>query len=213
MPLAEDLDARGPEVGDRGESGLEVHDRAVVAHVAVERDAVAEGGAGCLGREGHALGDAIAARLVLLGDVRHPQTQVDRQLVHTVGEPAGQRHRDDRGILERPAHAVTVPQLGERVLPALEGPPRHVGFDVDEPGDAHPDAVDERGRHAAVRRHPDAELEARDLAALADVTESDGLDEVSLEKHRRSLSVVSLRRYRLMPHSNISGSDAGHPSA
>ncbi|MDQ1082149.1 hypothetical protein QE414_000156 [Microbacterium sp. SORGH_AS 344] len=187
--FAEDLQARRPQVGDRGHGGLEVHDRAEIAHVAVERDAVSERGAGCLGRERDVLGDPVGARLVLLRDVRHPQPQLDRQLVHPVGQTTGKRHGDDRGVLERPAHAVAVPQLGERVGPALQGPQRHVGRDVDQTRDADADAVDQRGRHAAVRRHPDAELEAGDLTALADVAEADGLDEVSFEKHRRSLSL------------------------
>lgn len=189
MRFAEDLEARRSEVGDRGHRGLEVQDRAEVAHVAVQRDAVPEGGTGCLGRERDVLGHAVRAGLVLLRDVRHAQPELDRQLVHAVGQTAGERHGDDRRVLERPAHAVAVPQLGERVLLSLQRPQRHVGGDVDEPGDAHADPVDEGRGHAAVRRHADTELESGDLVALADVAESDGLDEVSFEKHRRSLSV------------------------
>ncbi|MCI9858294.1 hypothetical protein MIBA_08700 [Microbacterium proteolyticum] len=80
---------------------------------------------------------------MLLGDVRHAQAQIDRQLVRAVGQAAGQWHGDDRRVLERPPHAVAVPQLGERVLPALQGPQRHVGCHVDQPRDAHADAVDQ----------------------------------------------------------------------
>ena len=90
--------------------------------------------------------------------------------------------------LETALAAVAVPQFGQGVGAAGEGPQRHVGADVDEVVDAHGDPVDERGGHAPVRRHAHPELEPGHPVALADIAESDGLDQVSLEKHRCFLS-------------------------
>ena len=161
VTFAEDLDAGRSDVGDAGHRGLEVEDGAVVAHEAVQRDAVLEGRAVGLGRERHVLGDRVGRRLVLDGDVRHAQPQLDRHLVHAVRQAARMRNRDDRGVFERPAHTVALPQLLQRVGLALQRPQRHVGRDVDEVADPHGDAVDEGCRHPAVRRHAHAELEAR----------------------------------------------------
>ena len=73
----------------------------------------------------------------------------------------------------------------ERVGLALQRPQRDVGGDVDEIADLDGDAVDEGCRHPAIGGHPQSQLEAGDLAVLADVAEADGLDEVSLEEHGR----------------------------
>ncbi len=196
VPLAEDLDAGGAEVGDPGHRGLEVEDGAVVGHEAVQAHAVCERGARRFGREGDVLGDGVGRGLVLLRDVRHAQPQLDRHFVHAVGETAGMRDRDDRRIFERPADAVALPQLCERVGLSLKRPQRHVGGDVDEVADLHRDAVDQGCRHPAVGRHPQPKLEAGDLAVLADVAESDGLDEVSLEEHEVTLLVKGDRAER-----------------
>ena len=134
------------------------------------------------------LGDPVGRGLVLDGDVRHPQTQFDRHFVHALGQAARERDRDDRRLLERPAHAVAVPQLLQRVGLALQRPQRHVRGDVDQIADPHGDAVDQGCRHPAVGGHPQPQLEAGDLTALAHVAEADGLDEVSLEKHGGALS-------------------------
>ena len=194
MPLAEDLDARRADVGDRGHRGLEVEDRAVVAHEAVEADAVAEGSPGRLGREGDVAGHSVRRRLVLDGDVRHPQSELDGHLVDAVGKTTGVGDGDDRRLLKGPADAIGGPQLGERVAPALQGPHRDVGGDVDQVAHSNGNAVDERRRHAPVRRHPEAELEAGDLAAVPDIAEAGGLEDVSFEKHLCSLSVRVRRR-------------------
>ena len=110
------------------------------------------------------------------------------------GRPPVERHGDDRGVLERPAHAVAVPQLLQRVGLALQRPQRHVRRDIDEVADPHGDAVDEGCRHPAVGRHAHPQLEAGDAAVLADIAEADGLDEVSLEKHGGALSAEGRSR-------------------
>ena len=150
VPLAEDLDAGRADVGDAGHRGLEVEHGAEVGHEAVEGDAVLEGGARRFGREGDVLGDLVGRRLVLDRDVRHAQPQLDRHLVHAVGQSALEGDGDDGGLFERPAHAVAVPQLLERVGLALQRPQRHVGSDIDEVADADGDAVDQGCRHPAI---------------------------------------------------------------
>ncbi len=127
VPLAEDLDARRAHVGDGGERRLEVEDGAVVGHEAVERDSVLERAA-VLGRgEGDVTRDPVRRRLVLERDVRHPQAQLDRHLVRALGQSPLERDGDHRGLFERPAHALRVPQLLQRVGASAERPAGHVG--------------------------------------------------------------------------------------
>ena len=183
VPLAEDLDAGRADVGDAGHRGLEVEHGAEVGHEAVETHAVFERSAVGLGREGDVLGDLVGRGLVLDRDVRHPQTQLDRDLVHAVGQSALEGHGDDRRVFERPAHAVAVPQLLERVGLSLQCPQRHIRSDIDEVADADGNAVDQGSRHPAIGGHAQAQLESGDATVLAHVAEADGLDDVPLEQH------------------------------
>ena len=173
VALAEDLDAGRARVRDGRERRGQVQNRAVVAHEAVQRDAVAEDAVAALGPERDRTARPEHRGLVLEGDVGHAQPQLDRELVDALREAALKGDGDQGGLLERPPHAVALPQFGERVRPPAEGPQRDVRPDVDRAAHSHGDAVDEGGRHAPVRGHADAELEAGDAAALADVAEAD----------------------------------------
>ena len=189
MALSEDLDAGGAYIRDGGQRRFQIHDRAVVAHEAVEGNAVAEGAFAAFRRERNFAAGPVHGGLVLQRDVGHAQPQLDGELVDALRQAAIEGNGDHGSFVQGPAHAVAVPELLQGVGPLTESPKRNVRADVDDVAYPNGDAVDEGSGHAPVGRHPDPELKTGHAPALSDIAEADGLDEVSFEKHLCSLSL------------------------